>query len=171
MSQTNDHLEQRADSFEARIEELELRARREVSGVEQRAASFLSGVRLNPRLITAFAVLAAVVLLLAAVLPDAAALGAWLATHAQWTIQIAFVATAAILVNAAFLLLQVTVLDPLLIGPEVKQAWLGWFKAHRDGERGEHDALFLLAGAIYSGCTLLMMGLITLGVFLAGSAM
>ena len=171
MSQTNDHLEKRADSFEARIEELELRARREVSGVEQRAASLLSGVRLNPRLITAFAVLAAVVLLLAAVLPDAAAFGAWLSTHAQWTAQVAFIAVAAALVIAAFLLLQVTVLDPLLIGPELKQSWLKWFKGYRDGKETEHDGLKMVAGAIFAAGVSIMMGLITLGVFIAGSAM
>ena len=152
-----------------RFEDLEALVRKGAQAGEREAVSLWERVPkvARARTLAAFGVLAAVAALLWAVVPDGAALGSWLAQHAQWSVQVAFVAAAAVLVVAAFLLLQATVLDPLLIGPEVRQAWLDWYAGWRKGERNrETDGRFMLAGAVLAGCTLLMMGLIALGVFL-----
>ena len=114
-----------------RIEDLEalIRERAEETGAEARSIWRRIPRIARARTLAAFGVLAAVAVVLALVVPDAGALAAWLGGHAAWSVQIAFVAAAAVLVIAAFLLLQATVLDPLLIGPEVRQAWLDWYKA------------------------------------------
>ena len=111
--------------LEQEVRKLKAEAAERVGYVERRTESWWKTLPVHPRTIGAFVVLAAVLGLIVAVLPDAGALGGWLATHAQFTLQVAFLGATAILVNAAYLLLQVTVLDPLLIGPEVKQVVVG----------------------------------------------
>ena len=122
------------------------------------------------RALVAVAVLGAVALALVFLVEDAAGLGGWIAEHAAWSVQVAWVAAAAVLVCAAFLLLQITVLDPLLIGPEVRKTFLGWHRRYEAGERSEEDGSMILAGAIYAGCVVLMMGILAFGVFWAAGA-
>ena len=161
MSLTNDQLE-------TRLDELELRAVREGERAAKAGEGFLAR---HPRALLAVGVVVALLAAIVLLVPDAAALGAWIGTHAAWTVQVAFLAVAAVLVVAAFLLLQITIHDPLLIEPEVKRTWLEWHKGYREGERSEQDGAFMLAGAVVAGATMLMMALITLGVFYAGAAL
>lgn len=156
-----------------RIEDLEAAIQERGAEAVRETRSVWSGIGriARARTLTAFGVLAAVAVVLALVVPDAGALGGWLAQHASWTVQAAFLSATSVLVIAAFLLLMVTVLDPLLIGPEVRQAWLDWHKGYATGERTEHDGRFIAAGATLAGCTLIFMGLVVLAVFVAGSAL
>ena len=160
-------MQDRIEDLEALIQERAQEAGEEVRSVWDRIPKIA-----RARTLAAFGVLAAVAVVLALVVPDAGALATWLGGHAAWSVQIAFVAAAAVLVIAAFLLLQATVLDPLLIGPEVRQAWLDWYRRYLDGERScDNDGQFMMAGAIVAGATFIMMGLIALGVFLAASSL
>ena len=123
------------------------------------------------RLVLALALLACLVAATLAVLPSFDAIRAWLAAHSEWTIQVGFLTLTAVIINAAWLLLQVTILDPLLIGPELIATWLAWRDRYMAGARTADDGAMMIAGAIYGAAVIVMMGVQTAAVFYVGTAM
>lgn len=122
----------------------------------------------NHRIVFALVLFGCLVGAALAIVPSYSALTDWLALHAEWTIQVAFLAIAAVLINAGYLLLQLTILDPLLIGPEFVAIWLAWRRRYIAGERSVEDGAFMRAGATYAGAVLLMMAILTFGTFYVG---
>lgn len=123
------------------------------------------------RWLVAAAVIAALVVLGGLVAEDWSTFGAWLGEHAKWVAQMALVSVAAGAVVVAFLVLQSTVMDAWTIAPEVRQAWLKWWKGYMDPSHtaNAHDPLMMLAGAVMALGTSILIGLLALGVFLAAS--
>lgn len=133
--------------------------------LRSRAPGWLAG---RERIVFAIALLGCLVGAALAIVPSFSALGAWLSLHAEWSVQVAFLAIAAAIINAGYLVLQFTILDPLLIGPEFIGVWLDWRKRYLRGERSDEDGAFMRAGATYAGAVLVMMGIITFGTFYVG---
>lgn len=161
------------DAVRAEIHEAKQAAEAEAHTIVQEAEGFADRLRklpINPRTITAFVVLIALIGLVFVVLPDIGALGSWLSTHSLFMLQAAVMGLTSVFVLSGILLLLATILDPLTIRPEWTNRFLAWFKRSKDGEKSDQDGKYMIAGAIFAAGTSIMIGLIVLAVFNLGAA-